>query len=135
MTTTPTWVTENVHVRRPERQSLVDVTILMLSKFVILCTSFCSNDIGNFINQVIIKRCCKSNCLWENRRHTSTRYTVQRFIPVVVFRNIQTVNGWCFILNLANIFIDRHLVDNHLSLAAGFFVRKLLCHINTAPKT
>ena len=109
LTSSPSWITENIYIRRPECKSLINICIIVLLLHIIFCSSFCRNCICNFLSQIFIKCGSKTNCLWENCSHTSSCNTVKTFIPPIICLDTKTFNSCCMVKCLRNFLIKSHL--------------------------
>ena len=89
----PARVTEQVDIRRPEREALINIAVAVLRSFVILRAGLRRNDIADFSDHLRVKHARHSNGLRKHRRRAGARHAVQRFVPPVVRRNAQPFNG------------------------------------------
>ena len=97
MSASPSWITKNIYIGRPQGQSLVNVSVSLLGNSVVFCTGFGGNGICDFTNQIGVESCTKTNCLRKYSCLSSSCDSVKSFIPPVVCRNAQTLNGRCIV--------------------------------------
>src|SRR5947199_5946229 len=62
----PSRVTEDVDVRRPEGQPLVTPAIALTHELIILRTRLCRDNIGDPLHEISIPSCGETDGLWEN---------------------------------------------------------------------
>ena len=109
MAAAPSRVTKDIDVRAPEGQSLVDVPIALGGLSVVLGPALRGDRIAHFPVKILIEDRSKSDGLWEDGGGASTGHAVQRFIPPVVCRNAEALDGRCIIAQLGGLFLQGHL--------------------------
>ena len=86
----PTRISEDVDVRRPDGQPVKPVAITLFPHPLgIFGPELGGNNIRFFVEQVRIESCSQSDCLRKNGRIAFARGAVQTFAPPVVLRNSQ----------------------------------------------
>ena len=118
MTASPARVAENIDIGRPERKSLVNVRVVLLLLVIVLGASFCGNDIGHLLQQLLVKACRHRNRLRKYRRDSGTGNTVQTLVPPVICLNPQLLDRRRPIQRLLYLLVQRHLRDQFLCLPA-----------------
>ena len=93
MTSSPSGVSKNIYIGRPEGQSLVNIGIIKFLLHIKFRTRFCRNCFSQFLKQILIKACSKSHCLREYGSDTRSCHAVKSFIPPVVRLNAKTFIG------------------------------------------
>ena len=94
LTPTPTWITEDVHIRSPKRKTVETSNILSaFHQFIPMGTSFCARCIEYLVNHISIERCCHTDRLWEIGHIAHVSYSMQRFTPPLEPFDTQTRNG------------------------------------------
>ena len=109
MAASPSRITENIYVGRPEGQPLVNIRIIKFLLHVEFCAPLCRHHIRHFLKQILIKSSRHSDCLRKDRRHTCPGYSVQRFIPPVVRLNAQARDRRCAVKGLRYLLLESHL--------------------------
>ena len=128
MSPSPSWITENIYVWRPEGKTFVNVTVFFLGICIVFGTTFGSNGICNLSQKFGVKSGAKSNCLRENCGLSGTGNSVERFIPPVVGRNPKSFDCRCVIAQLTCFFFLGHLADQF-----GRFFSSLFSIHNVSP--
>ena len=91
MAAAPARIPENIYIRRPERQALVNVAVIFSGIGIVFRASLSRNDIRHLFYQIGVKGRCHADGLRENCCLTGTRHAMQSLIPPVVGRNAQTL--------------------------------------------
>ena len=120
----PAWIPENVDVRRPHGQPVIDIPVSFCRQGVILCSRFGGDRIGDLFQQSVIEHGRHANGLWEACCRAAAGQPVQRFIPPVVCRDPEPLNGRRVKTQLPCPLFHRHAADKLFCLSAGFFT----CH-------
>ena len=97
MSPSPSWITENIYVWRPEGKTFVNVTVFFLGICIVFGTTFGSNGICNLSQKFGVKSGAKSNCLRENCGLSGAGNSVERFIPPVVGGDAKPLDCRCVI--------------------------------------
>ena len=105
MTAAPTGITENVHVRRPECQALVNIPVAVGRLHIKLCSSFGGDDVGHLLHHIFIKSSRKTYGLRKNGCNACSGNTVKRFIPIVVRFYVKTLDCRCIKKSLHDLFL------------------------------
>ena len=109
MSASPSGITENIDIGRPEGQSLINIRIIIFLLHVEFGTSLCGYCFCHFLCQILIERSGKSDRLWKYGSCSGSCHTVKRFIPPVVCLDSKTFNCRCLIKCLLHFFFQRHL--------------------------
>ena len=123
MTPSPSGITENIDVRRPEGQPLINISVVMLHIFVVFCSSLGGNNLRHLMKKFRVKAGRKTDRLWKNRRLTASCYPVKPFIPPVIGRNPQALDGRRVISQLTAFFLQRHFCHQLFCPLSCFFSR------------
>ena len=97
MASTPSWITENIDIRRPERQSLINISVTVYGICIIPCSALCCHDTGHLCHTFPVKSCRHSDRLWKNRCLPCSGNTVKSLIPPVIRRNSQSFYCRCIV--------------------------------------
>ena len=97
MASTPSWITENIDIRRPERQSLINISVTVYGICIILCSALYCHDTGHLCHAFPVKSCRHSDRLWKNRCLPCSGNTVKSLIPPVIRRNSQSFYCRCIV--------------------------------------
>ena len=91
----PSWVTEDVHIRSPYRQTahLHILATEVIQSMVVLSTELRRSHIETLIEQVGIKRRCHSHGLWEHGDVSHVSSSMQRLAPPEELLDTQTRNS------------------------------------------
>ena len=105
--TSPTWVTEDVDVRSPERKTLVHLHQSALRCKRCLGTCLIAHSGIDLVDECIVERCSHSHRDGEHRGIAITPHSMQCLVPPVELRNAQTRNGWRVVLHESRFFLQR----------------------------
>ena len=114
MSAAPSRITENIHIRCPEGQALVDITVSAAALHVVLRTAFLCRHITDFLHHLRIKGGRHSDRLREHGRNTGACNAVQRLIPPVVGWNSETLNGRRIVFQLGCLLLQSHFPNQLL---------------------
>ena len=117
----PSWIPENVDIRAPYGQPLVDVPVPVGALPVVFCPGFLGNGLCDFLLHFFIEHRSHADRLRKHRRRSRPGHAMQHFVPPVVSRNAQPGNRRRVISQLACLFFDRHPADQFLRCSPGFF--------------
>ena len=117
----PARIAENIHVRCPERKSLINVAVAAAALEVVLCSSFVCDDAADLLQRFLVKGRCHADRLREHRGNARARDPVQCLIPPVVRRNPQPLDRGCVKTQLRGLLLDGHLPDELLGALSCFF--------------
>ena len=109
MPSSPSGVPENIHVRRPEGQSLVNVPVAVPGGFVVLGASLRRHRVSDPAQQAVVKGRRHPDGLREAGCHSRSRHAVQRLVPPVVRRDPEPWDRRRVIPELGSLFLQRHL--------------------------
>src|SRR5690606_12021835 len=87
---TPTGIPEDVYIGSPESESLVDTPIFVFPGRIVFCSGFISNGRSHIIQSVRAESGSHTDGLWENCGCSCPGYSMETFIPPVIFMNIQS---------------------------------------------
>ena len=116
----PSGIPENIDVRAPYRQPLVDVPIPMAALPVVLGPRLVRDHAADFLLHILVKHGGHADRLRKHRGRAGPGHTVQRFVPPVVGRNPQPRNRRRVILQLGGLLLQGHLPHQRLGLADRF---------------
>src|ERR1043165_7172395 len=86
----PARVAKNIHIRRPEVESLILIGIAVTTQGgMILRTSFIADRRCHAMDQFLVPGRGHADCLRENRGTSIAANTMQGLTPIVVGRNVQ----------------------------------------------
>ena len=114
----PAGVAEDVHVRGPEGQALVDVPVAVLRRGVVLRAALGGGDVAQPLHQRRVKAGGDADGLGKGRGRAGAGHAVQRFVPPVVGRNAQPVDGRRVIAQLAGGLLHGHAGHQRLRLCS-----------------
>ena len=86
MSSSPSGITEDIHIRRPERQSLINIPVVLFHIFIVFRSSLCRNHLCHIMKKLCIETGCQSDRLWKNSRLSASCDPVKTFIPPVIRR-------------------------------------------------
>ena len=130
MPSAPAGITENVDVRAPHGQALVNVAVAMRRLPVVLRARFGADDACHHFVEVLVENRRQTNRLREHRRRARARHAVQGFIPPVICRNAQPRNGRRVKTELGGLLLQRHLRNQLVRQSACFIT---IHHRNVSP--
>ena len=134
MSTSPPRIPEDIHIRRPECESFVDIPVIFCRISIVFGSSFHRNGIRHLSYKFCIKGGSHSDCLRKHGCLACPCHTMQSFVPPVISRNSKTRNCRCIISQLAGFFFKRHLRYQSFCFFSRFFsVHVLLLYPFTAP--
>ena len=81
LSASPSWVTEDVDVRRPERQSLIALYASRLLGQLVLGTRLVADSREDVVHQFVVPRGSHHGCDGEYRHESVTSDAVQGFVP------------------------------------------------------
>ena len=116
MAAAPAGITENIDVGRPEGEALVDISVAMGNGSVVLGAALGGGYIAQFLDQLGIKGGGDADGLREAGGHACTGHAVKGFVPPVVSRNTQTIDGRSIKAKLACHLFHCHLRNQRFSL-------------------
>ena len=111
MAAAPTRVSENVDIRAPYGQPLIDIPVTVAALAVVFCSRFFSDRTGDLFLHIFIKHGREADRLRKHGRGTCTGHAVKHFIPPVVSRDSEPGNGRRVISELGSFFLKRHFSD------------------------
>ena len=117
----PARVAEDVDVRGPEGQPVVDIPVFACRDCVVLGAALGGRNIAELFEQGVVKHGCQTDGLREAGGGAAARHAVQGFVPPVVGRNTQTLDGGRVIAQLACFLLQRHPGHQGLRLFSCFF--------------
>ena len=120
MSSAPSGIAENIHIGRPEGQSLVDVPVIVCRLRIVFRASLPRDAGADFLHQILVKSCRQANGLREHGCGSGPGNAMQRFVPPVILRNIQSRNGRRVIAQLRGLFLQRHSGYQLLCAFSGF---------------
>ena len=94
LSTTPATITENIDIRRPQCEALINIIVAFSPAGIELCACFGGDDISDLLHLISVKHCRHCDCLWKHRRRSCTRDAVESLIPPVIGRDPQPLHGW-----------------------------------------
>ena len=109
LSTPPARITENVNVRGPDIEPVIDAVIIVAQGLTVFGPSFRADCVRYLMDQGHIPRRGEANCLRKHRRITRTSDPMQPLTPPVVGRYVQTGNRACIILHLRDLLFQSHL--------------------------
>ena len=109
MSPPPSGIPENIHIRGPEGEALVNIPVMMLCVFVVFGASFRRHRISDGAEQLLVKGGRHSDGLREAGCHTCPRHAVKRLVPPVISRNPQPGDRGRIVPKLGGLLLQRHL--------------------------
>ena len=97
MASSPSRVTEDIDVRAPECKSLIDVPVALFARSIVLGTGFGRDNLRDFSEKFFVKHSRQADRLREHGRRSRTGNTMETFVPPVICRNTETIDGRCAI--------------------------------------
>ena len=130
MSAPPARVSEDIDIRAPVGQPLIDTGRTKLFITVVFCACLGRNRVSNTPQQIGVKRRRHPDCLWENSRRPGTGDAVQSLIPPVISGDMQLLDCRCVIPQLADFFVKRHFFDqfNCLFMKVHNGIHLPFCH-------
>ena len=120
MTSAPPRIAENINVRTPDSQSLINIPVTVAALSVVFCARFIGNHACYLFLQFFIKHGSQTDRLREYGGGTCAGHTVQRFVPPVIGGNSQPVDGRRVIFQLGSFFLQRHPADEFPGFSGCF---------------
>ena len=111
MAAAPARIAENIDVRGPHRQALIDIAVALRGIGVVLGARLRGDDVRDLEQLVVVEHRGQRDRLREYRGSTGTRDAVQRLVPPVVLRDPQPLHRSGMIGELARLFVERHPGD------------------------
>jgi len=93
LSTSPAGIAEDVDVRRPEGESLVDTPIALADGLVMLGSRLGGGHLGHLLDEWYVPRGCHANGLRKDGCDPGARHAVQAFVPPVVGGDPQALDG------------------------------------------
>ena len=106
----PPGIAEDVDVRRPEGQTLIDASLSVPQELMILGPRFIGDHRSHAMHQLRIPCRPQADGLRKNRSRARPGYTVQTLVPPVVFGDAETLHSRCAITHLADFLFQRHTI-------------------------
>ena len=110
----PARVAEDVDVRRPEGQPLVDVAVALAHALVVLGAALGGDDGADLLHKVCVEHGGHGDGLREHGGRARARHAVQRLVPPVIGGYAQPLDGRGCVDHLAGLFLQRHAGDQVL---------------------
>ena len=114
MSPAPAGIPENIDIRRPERNSFINIPVSIRSLRVVFGPAFHGNHLADFLHKVRIAGSRKTDRLRKNGCRPGSRDAVQCFVPPVVSRNVQPFNRGSIVAQLRGFFFKCHFRDQFL---------------------
>ena len=108
MAAAPAGIAENVDIRAPDGQSLIDIPVLMGALAVVLGPGLVGDDGGDFLLHVLVKHGGQADGLGEDGRRAGAGYAVKHLVPPVVGGHAEPRNGRRIIFQLGGFFLQGH---------------------------
>ena len=96
----PSRISENIYIRRPERETFINTVILIFLALVEFCPRLGWNNIGTDSYGVLIKGWRHAYCLRKYGCNTCSCNAVQALVPPVILLDVESVNSLCRITHL-----------------------------------
>ena len=121
MTAAPAGITENVDIRGPVGQTLVDIPVAFGAGSIVLGAAFGSGHIAQTLQTLIVEHGSHADGLGEAGCDTGAGNTVEGFVPPVVGGDVQPLDGGSIVTELAHLLIQGHLGNQCLRFCACSF--------------
>jgi hypothetical protein len=108
---TPARIAKDIDVWRPERQAEVSRSIVVSDGVVVLGARLSRNHVGNAMYKIVIPSRRQADGLREDSRVSRARDAMQPFVPPVVSRYTEPVDGGRYVEHLRNLLVERHAPD------------------------
>ena len=116
----PPGIPEQVHIRAPEGQALINVMIAVFLGFIVLGPSLGGDHLRDALHQFIVKAGRQPDCLRKHRGQSCPGHAVERLVPPVIAGDSQPFDGRGGIQRLPYAFLHGHLIHDFLSAAGNF---------------
>ena len=127
MASAPSGITKDVHIRSPVGQSLIDVRVAFLLKFIVFCPAFRRYGIRHTANRLLVKHGRQPDGLWKHGSGTASGHAVQTLVPPVVGRYLQPRYRGRVVAHLGGHLLHRHLFHQfHCFLPCFLSVHRFL---------
>ena len=110
----PAGISEQIDIRRPESEPLIDVPIVLQRGSIILRPAFDCDGRRDSFKKGIVKGRSQADRLRKTRRGPRTRHSVERFVPPIVRRYAEAGDGGRLICQLPGFLFDGHASDKLL---------------------
>ena len=121
VTAAPPRIAENVDIRAPNRQPLIDIPVAVGALAVIFRTGLPGNCGGDFFLEILVEDGGQADGLGENGGRSGAGNPVEHFIPPVVGGNTEPRDGRRVVFQLGSFFLNRHFCDQFSGLCGSFF--------------
>ena len=122
LTPAPARIAKDIDIRRPERQAVIALMIVVPLGIVVFRAGFGGDSGSDAMFEIHVERSRQPDRLREHCRKPGPRIAMQRFVPPIVRRNFQTRNGRGGILHLRNLLFKRHARNK---IGRTFFRRQI----------
>ena len=126
MTASPSGITEDVDIRCPESESLIDTVVSVLELSEVLGSAFGGDGVADLLKEVLVKCSGKPYGLREYCCDPGTGNSVKRFVPVVIRRDPESFDRGSSVTKLINFLFGCHLSDK-LCSQLFTFLNAFLC--------
>ncbi len=114
MSPAPPGIPENIHIGRPEGQSLINVPVLQCTAGIIFRPSLHRYNPAHLLHKLPMEGGSHADGLRKAGSSPGSGHTMEPLIPPVISRYIQSGNGRCIIPELGSLFLQRHSADQLL---------------------
>ena len=125
MAAAPAGIPKNVDVGGPEAQTVINVPVSLFCKLVELCPAFGGGGVAELFDQRVVKHGSQTNGLWETGGGAAAGNAMKGFVPPVVSRDPETLNGGGVKTQLAGLLTQSHLRNK----SRCFFSCLFSCHV------
>ena len=117
----PAGIAENVDVRAPEGEALVNIPVAVGGGGVVLGAALGGGDAAQLFDQLVVKGCAQADGLGEHRRRAGAGHPVQGFVPPVILRHVQPRDRRGIVNQLGRRFLQGHAADQGFRLLSCCF--------------
>ena len=107
----PAGIAENVDVRRPHRQPVVDIAVALRGEGVVFGPRLGRDRVRDPLEQRVVEHGGQADRLGKARRGPAAGQTVERLVPPVVCRDAEPFDGGRVKAELTCRFLGRHAAD------------------------
>ena len=108
MPAAPAGVAEDVDVRRPEGQAVVDVAVALRGQGVVLGPALGRGDVAELFEQGVVEHGGQTDGLGKAGGRAAARHAVQRLVPPVVGGHAQPLDRGRVVAELRRLFLEGH---------------------------
>ena len=127
MAAAPPGVAENINVRGPHGQTVINIPVALCRKGIVFCSCFGGNGICDLFQKLIVKHRSHADGLRKACCGAAACEAVQCLVPPVVFRHAEALDCRGIKAELACLFFHCHLRNQKFRFFSCFFSSHYCC--------